>query len=444
MTHSTLGVSDFQYLRAFRELLPDRLLGQAVAATSRVRTRDRLLPARLVLGSLVAWFFQAKAGLPFIAAWLCRRPQDLPSDSAAYQARARLGWGPIRWLCRRVLRPLADLALDPSAFYDGRRLLAIDGTTFTVADTPSNEWTFGRAGNQHGLSGYPLMRTVALCEVGTHALLRWITRSFRVGEQALAARLWQHVPAGSLLLGDRNFHCYPLWAAAREGCWDLLVRVQAGPKFAVADVLRDGSFLSWVYPRRGKGKKGRAIRVRVITYAWTDEEGKAHASRLLTGLLDADRHPAAVLVDLYHRRWEQEGVFREIKSALAGRVTQVRAQDPLRAMQELDGLLLGHFVVRWVMLQAAREEGVPPVEISFTGTLRVLQTRLGAMPGPAGGRMGWWRRLKEAIGRQRLQKRRKRCCPRKKKVTRAAWPTKKKGDVERRIPALVIVKQSAA
>jgi hypothetical protein len=151
-----------------------------------------------------------------------------------------------------------------------------------------------------------------------------------------------------------------------------------------------------------------------------------------------------VLVDLYHRRWEQKGVYREIKSALGGRATQVRAHDPLLALQELDGLLLGHFVVRWVILRAAREEGGAPVEISFTGTLRVLQARLGAVPESPGEQAVWWGRLMGAIGREKLQGRRKRCCPRKMKVTRAAWPTKKKGDEERPIPALVIVKQSAA
>lgn len=441
MTHSTLGVSDFQYTQAFRELIPDRLLKQAVASTSRVHRRNRVLPAFLVLGSVVAWFFHAGAKLPFIVGWLCRRPQDLPSDSALYQARAKLGWAPIRWLCRRVLRPLADLALDSSAFYDGRRLLAIDGTTFTVADTPANERTFGRANNQHGGSGYPLMRLVALCEVGTHALIDWIARGFGVGEQTLTARLLSHVPAGSLLMGDRNFHCFGLWQAAHDGGWGLLIRVQSGPKFVIDQVLCDGSFLSWVYPRRGKRKKARAIRVRVITYTYTDEKGKVHTSRLLTSLLDAARHPAAVLVDLYHRRWEQEGVFREIKLALAGRVTQVRAQDPLRAMQEIDGLLLGHFVVRSVILQVAREKGISPVEISFTGTLRVLQTRLAGMPEGAAGRKRWWKEVKEAIGRQRLQKRRKRSCPRKKKVTRPAWPVKRKGDEERFIPTLVVVPQ---
>ena len=65
MNHSTLGVSDFQYLHAFRELIPTRLLEEAVSKTSRVQRRFRLLPSYLVLGSLVAWFFYAGAKLPF-------------------------------------------------------------------------------------------------------------------------------------------------------------------------------------------------------------------------------------------------------------------------------------------------------------------------------------------------------------------------------------------
>lgn len=441
MTHSTLAVSDFQYLQALRQLLPARLLRQAVQRGGRVRTRQRRLPAYLVLGALVAWFFHAPAKLPFVLGWLCRRPYALPSDSALYQARARLGWGPMRWLCRHVLRPLAQYGRDRWAFYEGMRVLAMDGSTFTVADTAANERTFGRAGNQHGGSGYPLLRMVALCEVGTHALLHWISRSFRVGEQTLAARLWRSIPAGCLLLTDCNFHSFALWRAAARGGWELLVRVQKGPKFAGDAVLRDGSSLSWVYPRRGKHKKQRRLRVRVITYRWTDEHGTTHTGRLLTSLLDAGQHPARVLVDLYHRRWEQEGVFREIKKALADRTTHLRAHDPLRALQELDGLLLGHWIMRGVILEAARARNVPPVAISFTGTLRLIQSRLGAVPETHPQRRSWWERLRKALGREHLPARRKRRCPRKKKVTRGIWPTKRKEDKELPIPTFVLVGQ---
>src|SRR5438093_7403858 len=103
MSHSTLGVSDCQFLQAFRELLPARRLQQAVAATSAVRRRRRCVPAPLVLGGLIAWLIHGAAKLPGVLGWLCRRPGALPSDSALYQARASLGWRPLRSLCRRVL-----------------------------------------------------------------------------------------------------------------------------------------------------------------------------------------------------------------------------------------------------------------------------------------------------------------------------------------------------
>jgi len=441
MAHSTLGVSDFQFLQTARELLPTWLLKQAVTATAKGSKRDRALPAHLLLACLVHWFFDARARLPAIVGWLCRADQ-CPSDPALYKARARLGWGPMRWLVRRVCRPRADPAQDPTGFYHGRRLLAMDGTTLTVADTPDNANTFGRANNQHGPSGYPLMRVVAVCEVGTHTLLHWIARSFRVGEQTLVARLWRHIEAGALVLADRNFHSYDLWAAARNGRWELLTRIQSGPTFAKKDVLPDGSFRSWVTPRRGKNKLARRIPVRVITYEWTDGHGKAHKSRLLTSLLCHTRDPAPALVELYHRRWEVEGVFREIKEGLAGRVTHVRAHDPRRALQELDGLLLGHVVVRTVIRDAARAAGVAPVEISFTGTLRLIRTRLRSSPETARGPRTWWEQFLHAVGREVLQKRRPRCCPRKKKVTRSAWPVKRTTDVETTVPTLIVVKEN--
>lgn len=448
MKHSTLGVSDFQFRSAFRELISDRQLKQALQRPSAVQRRNRRLPAFFVLSALIAWFFAAADKLPAILQWLCKRLAALPSDAAVYKCRARIGWAPIRWLRRQVIRPLAQPLLDPDSFYDGKRLLAIDGTTFTVADTPDNDTTLGRATNQKGASGYPMLRLVALCEVGTHALLDWIARAFRVGEQSLAARLYGRVPPDALLLADRNFHSYSLWEAARNGSFDLLIRIQSGPKFKADNCLGDGSYLAKVYPRRGKGKKERAIVVRVIVYCSTDEDGKEHTSRLLTSLLDAGRHPAKDLVELYHRRWEQEGVFKEIKSALAGRVTLLRSRTPTGVMQELEGLLLGHYVVRKVILEVAREKGVRPIEISFKGALRVLRIRLasarrnrrqGTKRRVRGSAKDWWQQTKDAIGLQKVQKRRKRRCPRKKKVTRAAWQTKRKTDKEKPVPTFRIL-----
>lgn len=445
MAHSTLRVSDSQYLRAFRQLFPTRLLRQAVAARGRA-TRQRQLPLTVVLGVLLTWFLKADRSLFSLVGWLLPAARSRPTESALYRARRRLGWTPLRWLRRRVLRPLAGLARDSYAFHRGMRLLALDGTTLTVADTPANARTFGRPRNQHGQGGYPQARVVALCEVGTHALLDWVVRSYHRSEVDLAGRLWRRVPAGALLLVDRNFHAFGLWRGARAGNYELLLRVQKGPKFPAHTPLGDGSYLSVVRPRRGPNKKGRAIVVRVLCYRWTDAHGKVQESRLLTSLLDAAAHPAAELVALYHRRWEQELVFAEIKGQLAGRPMHIRAADPLRVCQEVDALLLGHYSLRWAMLQAARQAGVAAVQLSLTGCLEVVRVRLARLsPRPGGSRRArqrWWSELLQALAQQRLRPRRPRRCPRARKVTRSHWPLKK-DQKEGQIPTLEVVRTAA-
>jgi hypothetical protein len=55
------------------------------------------------------------------------------SDSALSQRAASIGWQLIDEILHTVLRPLADIVRHPAAFYDGYRLLALDGTIQGVA-----------------------------------------------------------------------------------------------------------------------------------------------------------------------------------------------------------------------------------------------------------------------------------------------------------------------
>jgi len=436
MSHSTLTIRDYQFLCAFRELFTPAVLRKAVAQRRRP-TRERTLPLWLLLGLLVAWFWMPGDKLPWLIRWVRPSHTKRPSDAAVYQARGRLGWAPLRWLRRAVVRVLADPQLDPTAFYHKRRLLGLDGTTFTCADTPANARSFRRAKNQHRVSGYPLIRAVALCELGTHALIDWIARGYHPSENRLARRLLGRVEPGALLLMDRNFHSYDLWQAAHARRFELLIRVQNGPRFPVEQVLADGSYLSRVRPKHAK-RTEPGIVIRVIRYCWTDANGKVHESRLVTSLLDATNEPAPELVDLYHARWEEELAFGELKKQLGARVTHIRAHDPVRALAELDGLLLGHWVVRWVMVRAARAAGVAPVALSFVGVVRVFKTRLGERSFG----LGWWRAVVMELGQQRRPKRGTRQCPRVRKTTRSHWPVKKSHHTEGIIPTLTVIKVS--
>ncbi len=95
--------------------------------------------------------------------------------------------------------------------------------------------------------------------------------------------------------------------------------------------------------------------------------------RLITSLLDIEQFPAELLAREYHQRWEVENTIDEFKIHLLGRKTHVRSQKPREVVQEVYGWLLGHWSVRLLMFQAPTSAEVPPLRLSFTGTLRVIR-----------------------------------------------------------------------
>src|SRR4051812_42606906 len=85
-----------------------------------------------------------------------------PTRSALCMARQRLGIGPLRRMFYRVARPLARQGT-PGCFYNGLRLVSIDGTTLSVPDSPANARAFGRpGGGPRGLAAFPQVRKLSL------------------------------------------------------------------------------------------------------------------------------------------------------------------------------------------------------------------------------------------------------------------------------------------
>ena len=83
-----------------------------------------------------------------------------------------------------------------------------------------------------------------------------------------------------------------------------------------------------------------------------------------------------ILACAYHERWEIEIVIDETDThqRLAGR--PLRSQKPVGVIQELYGLLIAHYVIRWLMHQAALQVEVDPDRISFTHAVQVIQTAI--------------------------------------------------------------------
>jgi hypothetical protein len=110
--------------------------------------------------------------------------------------------------------------------------------------------------------------------------------------------------------------------------------------------------------------------VRLIRYTLDDPNRPGHRveHRLITSLVDPHHAGAEELVVAYHFRWEFESTVDEMKSHQRTPQEPLRSKEPVGVIQEIYGLLIAHYVVRAVMVEAARTVMLPPSRLSFTNT----------------------------------------------------------------------------
>ena len=144
----------------------------------------------------------------------------------------------------------------------------------------------------------------------------------------------------------------------------------------------------------------------------------------MTTLLDETLDPARTLVILYHERWEEELAIDELKTHQRERPV-LRSQTALGVLQEIHGLLLGHYLIRVLMQEAAAQKGIDPQRISFTGALKILRCRLPECPKSPRGQRSWRQALVQEIAEEILPERRNRINPRVIKIKMSRWEKKK-------------------
>ena len=93
------------------------------------------------------------------------------SDSAASQRRLTMPWEVFEALLAQALVPLADPKRQPEAFSAGRRLVGIDGTQFSCANTPRILGTMTKAATRRFEAAFAKLGCAVLVELGTHAPL---------------------------------------------------------------------------------------------------------------------------------------------------------------------------------------------------------------------------------------------------------------------------------
>ena len=307
-------------------------------------------------------------------AWTAgEEPLTLPSKSAIFQARARLGPEPLEALFKKVAVPLAKEGT-PGAWLGGRRVVAIDGTCLDVADAPENAAFFGRPGVMKGeQAAFPQARVVALAECGTHAIFDAVVGAYTTPENTMAGDLLDRLTPGMLLLADRGFCGFPLWSRAVSTGADLLWRAMANMKPRYIETLVDGSWLAELRPSGNAGRKAEPLTIRVLDYRIDDGRHNEEPYRLFTTILDPTDVSGTDLAAAYTQRWEIESAFDELKTHQRGPRTVLRSKSSDLVLQEIWGHLCCHYAIRTLMWEAADTAGVDPDRVSFVTALRIAR-----------------------------------------------------------------------
>jgi hypothetical protein len=415
-----------QRLAGLKRIIPRKAIQDVLRKTQSRQRFCKRLPGGFLLWFVIGLGLFCRDSSQQVFRWLQSRRTAVPGRSTLCEARHSLGVAPVRLLAEQVVQLLAT-PQTPGAFYRDMRLMAVDGFVLDLPDQPDLARVFGRPKSGRADGAFPQARVLALAEVGTHIIWKHQIKPLSCGEITMAPSVLRHLQPNMLLLWDRGFLSYDTVARVRSQGAHLLARIKKNLIFQPIRRFRDGSYLAKMYRSARDRKADRnGIKVRIIEYRLTDPDRPGHGEvhRLLTTLLSPTTDPAKRLIELYHERWELELSIDEIKTHLRDRPV-LRSQTVAGVVQEIEGLLLAHYVVRALMVEAAKKAGIDPRRLSFTGTLSILRCRMLECPKSERGVRAWYAELLKEIAAEQLPPRRDRVNPRVIKRKMSKWPKKR-------------------
>jgi hypothetical protein len=324
------------------------------------------------------------------------------SASAYCQARARLPLAAIQALAAKVIHGLVASS-EGEGLWHSHRVIHVDGSGFSMPDTEALQAHFGQPGNQKKGCGFPVAHWCAIVHAGTGMLIDLMASPLRTHDMSSGVKLHAKMRPNDILVGDRAFCSYAHLALILQGRMHAVLRVhqrqivdfrpgrlarQQVPKnrrkgkptsLFVRKLSQYDQWVRWVKPPTPPGWMSAeqfallpdTILMRELRYAIRRRGFRTRTVTLATTLLDADVYPKDELAEVYQQRWQIEVNFRHLKQTMGMDVLRCRTVDGV--MKELWMFALVYNLVRATMVNAARQQGVPPDRISFVDALRWLR-----------------------------------------------------------------------
>lgn len=331
-------------------------------------------------------------------------------SAAAYcKARMRVSLDALQLLLQRCVGQLQQETFE-TARWLGHRVFLVDGSSFSMPDTPPLQAFFGQPGQQQPGCGFPIAHWLVMLHAGTGMIAKMLAAPLRTHDMSGAATLHPELRAGDVLVTDRGFCSYAHLALLFQRGVHGLLRLH---QVILVDFTPGRAH---VHPSQGKSdrKKGMprsrwlkqlgatdqivewfkpsvkpnwmsvdqyaalptSLRVRELRYAIHQKGFRPKEITLVTTLLDAEAYSLDDLAALYKRRWEVETNIGHLKTTMKMDVLKCKTVDGV--LRELQVFALIYNMVRQVMLAAASRQGIDATRISFIDALRWLRS---ASPG---------------------------------------------------------------
>jgi hypothetical protein len=337
------------------------------------------------------------------------RLADLKCSTEAYcQARARLPLCVYERLLEQTGRAARPSCCLPT--WHGHRTFLVDGSSFSMPDTPVLQAHFGQSGRQLTCCGFPVAHWLTLFDAQSGLLIKQLASPLRTHDMAQVAQLHPELAADDVLVGDTAFASYVHLALLRQrnlyGVFrghqrqlisfrrdrKLVGQLPAGTvaEFATGRLMRKlGRYdqlveytkplqaPAWMDANSFAALPERLI-VRELRFATKQKGGRTRTITLVTTLLDPEEYPAEELAALYRQRWQIETYLGQLKTTMGMDVLHCRSVPGV--LKEMTMYALVYNLVRLVIVEAARRQHTSVRSLSFIDALRWLAHACWRLP----------------------------------------------------------------
>jgi hypothetical protein len=372
----------------FTDVLSERTITQALKALNVVwldRIYSPLVTLWVFLGQVLSQDHSCRAAVTrLIAHRVSRGQQPCSAETGAYcQARKRLSEEFFATVARKT-----GQALDNNAkqhwLWKGRRVLAYDGSTVSMPDTPENQRAYPQPPQQLSGLGFPLARMAAFFSLSCGAVLDLaICSNYGKGHSELGMlhKLWEVLRPGDIMLADRYMCAWHEIYLLKQRGIDTVTRVHHCRRvdFRCGKRLGKGDHIvEWSKPGRIRSVDLPTIRtlperitIRETRVRIQQPGFRCRSMILVSTLLDAETVTASDLGELYRARWNAELDLRSLKQTM--QMDILRCKTPELVRKEIWTHILAYNLIRTIIAQAANKHRLEPRTISFKGAIQTLE-----------------------------------------------------------------------